>query len=238
MRGSVGADERALVERGQPAVGEMLALESRQPAGMREHHVGGQLLRLAAEAVGQPRPERRAPADDAAVVHRIERLLMIVHAGVHGADERDVVGHFAELRQQLAQLHAALAVRRKFPRRAKDLRRSLREVVVFDLAGKLLPIILREHRLRIEEIHLRRPAHHEQRDHRLRLRLKVRRLREQIVARRAVDMRLHRRREQAVLLQQPGEREASRGRRSSPARKWRREQRCEWFIRRKESGSS
>ena len=45
------ADERALIKRREPAVGEVLALERRQSAGMREHHVGGQFLRLAAEAV-------------------------------------------------------------------------------------------------------------------------------------------------------------------------------------------
>ena len=49
-----GADERALIEARQPAVGVVLPLEGRQATGMSEHHVGGEIVRLASQAVAEP----------------------------------------------------------------------------------------------------------------------------------------------------------------------------------------
>jgi hypothetical protein len=201
-----GPHERALEQRGKPAIGEMLALESRQAARMREHHVGGQFVCFAAETIRQPRTERGASSGDASPVHRVEALRVIAHAGGHRADQRDLIHHLAQVWQKLADLHAALALFFEFPWRAKALRRCLREVVVFDLTGELLAVILRQHRLRIKEVHLRRTAHHEERDHGLRARLKVRLLRCQIVAHLAKAFRLHRCCEQAIALQQRGKR--------------------------------
>ena len=65
--------------------------------------------------------------------------------------------------------------------------------------GKLLPVILRAHRLGIEKVDLRRTAHLEERDHRLRLGLEVRRFRQEIVAHRPIDVRLDRGGEQTIL---------------------------------------
>ena len=175
---------------------------------MREHHVGGQFIRLAAQAIGQPGTQRRAACGDASRIHGIQTLCMIAHTGGHGADERDLIHHLAQVGQQLADLHAALPVLGKLPRRAEALRRSLCEVVILDLSGKFLPVIFGEHRLRIKEIHLRRPAHHEEGDHGLGTRLKMGLLRREVVPRLARDaLRLHRGGEQAVLFQQRGERQ-------------------------------
>ena len=97
---TVGPDAESKIEKLQN--GEVLVLESRQSAGMREHHVGRQFLRLAAEAVAEPRAERRAACGDAPVIHRVESLRVIAHAGVHRADERDFVRNLAEAREQFA----------------------------------------------------------------------------------------------------------------------------------------
>jgi hypothetical protein len=132
---------------------------------------------------------------------------VVADARGHRADERDVIRHFAEMRQQFAQFHATLALLREGPRRAEALCGSLREIVILDLAGEFLLVILREHRLRIEEIHLRGPAHHEERDHGLRLAAEVRLLRREIIARITEQRGLHGRGEQAIALQQCGERQ-------------------------------
>ena len=109
-----------------------------------------------------------------------------------------------EVRQQLADLGAALAVLLKLPRAGQHLGAGVGGVVVFDLAGEFLAVELVELGLGIEEIDLARAALHEHRDHRLRLRGVRRLLRQQIVMR-SLERRLFRRAEQAILLQQPGE---------------------------------
>ena len=87
----LGAHRGALVDRGQPAVGPVVHAEHRQAARIGERDVGGQFLRLRAERVGEPAPDRRAPAEAAAILQRVDRLAVIVHAGLHAAQQHDVV---------------------------------------------------------------------------------------------------------------------------------------------------
>ena len=110
MCGSGRADECSLINGWEPAVGKVLALERGESAGVREHHVGRQFLGLAAEPVTEPGAERRAARGAAPVVQGVEPLGMIVHARMHRADERDLIGHRAELRKQFAEFHPALPV--------------------------------------------------------------------------------------------------------------------------------
>jgi hypothetical protein len=134
---------------------------------------------------------------------------LIADAGAHRADQADVIDDLGEMRKKLAQLHPAFAVLREFPRRSEDLRRGLGEVVVFDLAGEVLAVVLRQHRLRIEEVHLRGTAHHEERDHRLRLAGEMLCLGEQVELRIGPEGGFHRRAEETVLLQQGGKGEGA-----------------------------
>ncbi len=201
-----GADEGALVEGGQPAVGEVLLLEGGQAAGVGEHHVGGQVVRLAAEAVGEPGAEGGPAGGDAPGVHGVEALGVVADAGGHGADEGDVVHDLGEVREQLADLHAALAMLLELPGGAKALGGGLGEVVVFDLAGELPPVVPGEHGLGVEEVHLGGAAHHEERDHGLRPRLEVRLFRGQVMPLLPEGRRLHRRGQQPLPVQKRGER--------------------------------
>ena len=203
MRGG-GADERALVDRRQPAVGPVLVGEGRQAGGMPHHDVGGQVLGLAAERIGRPGAHGRIPGGDASRLHGEHGLQMVVHSGLHRADQADVVGDRAEVRQEFAEFHPALAVTRELPERPQHLGRRLGHVVVFQVARELLPVPLREHRLGVEQVHLRRPAHHEEGDHRLGLG-RARRLLGQEVERLVAEQGLDGRGEEAVLAQERGE---------------------------------
>src|SRR3954470_17070874 len=64
--------QRSLEERRQPAVAEVLALKCRQSSWMGQHHVGGQIVCLTSQAIGDPRTERRTTRDTAAAVHGVE----------------------------------------------------------------------------------------------------------------------------------------------------------------------
>ena len=94
---------------------------------------------------------------------------------------------------------------REFPWRAEDLGGGLGEVVVFDLSGETLAVILRQHRLRVEEVHLRGTTHHEERDHRLRLAGEMLGFGEQVELRIGPEGGFHRRAEESILLQERGE---------------------------------
>ena len=110
---------------------------------------------------------------------------MIELRRVAGADDRDVVGDRGEVRQQLRQLGAGLAVLAERERRAEQTRRPFdeREPLPFrdEFRGDLLAVVLLQRRLAVEQVELRRRARHEEIDDVLRLRREVRRARRQRV---------------------------------------------------------
>ena len=185
----------------------MLVGKSGQSARVAHDDVGGQILRLAAERVGRPGTHGGIAGGDAAGLHGEHGLQVIVHARLHRADQADVVGDRAELREEFTEFEAALAVAGELPERTQHLGRGLRDVVVFEIvSGEFLAVPLREHRLVVEEIHLRRTAHHEEGDHRLGLG-GAGRLLGQEVEDFVAEERLDRRGEEAVLTQQGGQAE-------------------------------
>jgi hypothetical protein len=107
----------------------------------------------------------------------VDGLAVIIHAGVHGAYECDLIHDAGEVRQQLAHIHAALAVFLEFPLRPHDLAAGSGGIVVFDLTGEFLAIELHQLGFRIKQIHMARAALHKHRNHRLRLAKAVRHLR-------------------------------------------------------------
>jgi hypothetical protein len=201
------ADDGTLEEGGQPAVGEVFALEGGQTVGMGEHHVSRQVLSVAAEAVGEPGAEGWATSGDASGVHGVEALGVVVHAGGHGADEGDVIDYVSEVREELADFHAALAVLGEGPGGTEDLGGGLSEVVILDLTGEFLPVVFGEHGFGIKQIHLRGAAHHEEGDHGFGLAVVVGALGREVVAFITAQHGLHGGGEQPVLFQQRGQRE-------------------------------
>ena len=110
---------------------------------------------------------------------------MVEHVGVHRADERDVVGARGDVREQIRDLHTALAVPSKRSRRALENCTVLLDESEADLVsqrfGKRLPVEFTKLWLRIEEVDLARCAGHENEDAALGARRGVRWVRSQRV---------------------------------------------------------
>ena len=112
----LAGDEGALVHRGKERAVPQRRAHRRRHVGT-EHDISGQILVLGTEPIGEPRPERRTSDLDVAGVHHQHRRLVVRDVGVHRANHADVVGAGADVREQLADLEAALAVSREFERR-------------------------------------------------------------------------------------------------------------------------
>jgi len=102
-------------------------------------------------------------------VQGIDRLHVIVHAGLCRTDQRDLVGHIAQVRQQLREFHTALTARRKLPRAGEHFRAGLRGIVILNAAWERLAIPALHLGFGVEQIDMAGPTLHEQRNHRPRL---------------------------------------------------------------------
>ena len=111
------AERRALIGRRHVAVAPVRRAVDRPAAVIGEDDEPGQVLVLAAEAVGDPAADARMPGEDAAGVHLEQRRAVRRAQRVHRADQRDVVGVLGHVREQLRHVHAALAVLLELPRR-------------------------------------------------------------------------------------------------------------------------
>ena len=169
------ANVAALIDARQKAVAPKLRADDRF-AGT-QHHEAWQVLVFRAEPVAQPRTHARAHRLRVTAGHHQQRRLVVGHVRVHAAEHGDVVnalGHFGE---NLAHLHARLTVPLKLKWRLEQTARAALRLEIG--IGRTLAVILVERRLGIERIHLRRPAIHEQVNHPLGARRKMRRLRGQ-----------------------------------------------------------
>ena len=203
------AQHRALIQAWQEAVGPVVHAIDRVTAGVGQHHVGRQLVRHAAKRVCQPGAEAR-PAQHGwdAGVHVADGDLVAVVSGVHAADHAKVIGDAGRVRQQLAEIHPALAVFLEFPRAAEQVAAGFVGEAVMHVAAVLLAVETRQFRLGIGEIHVARAAVHEERNHRLRLRSVVRLFWREVE--RLFSTRNRRRSgEQFVAVQQPAQRQAA-----------------------------
>ena len=93
---------------------------------------------------------------------------MSVVPGVHRTQHRHVIHNLGQLRQQFRDFGPALTMFLKHVRTAKQLLAGAidkAEVHVAAIVGSTQPA---QFRLRIEQIHMRGPTMHEQRDHRRR----------------------------------------------------------------------
>ena len=158
-----------------------------------------------AEPVGEPAAQCGATLNGAAAVHRVDGLAVIVHTGVHAADEAQLISHLAKAGHKFAEVHAGLAVLFELPFAGEHLAAGLRGVVVFNFFRKIASGPFVELGFGIADIHLARAALHEAGNHRLGLRLVMRLLGQQRV-RGSGEVRLHRLSQKAFTLQQPSER--------------------------------
>ena len=118
-RAIIGADARALVDRGEKR--GAVVLRTAGSRWRRERDEAGQVLVLAAEAVERPRAERRPDELERAGVHLQERLRMRGQVGLHRAQQAELVGMLRDVREELGDPEPALSVLRELPLRAEQL---------------------------------------------------------------------------------------------------------------------
>ena len=172
--GLLRVDERALVDTGEEAGLPVFAVLDRITAGAHGDEAG-EVLIFRAESVGDPGAEAGSALDGVTAVHEHEGWLVIRDVGLHGADDGEVVGAAGDVGENVADLEAALAVRREFEGRGKG-----RACLAFGaevgggqgLAGKT-----GEGGLGVKGVHMRRAAVEEKVDDAFGFRSEVRRAR-------------------------------------------------------------
>jgi hypothetical protein len=154
--------QEATAPAGSPAIG--LAGTGEQ------HHEGGQVLTIAADAVAEPGTETR-PAGYLEAGAQIDLGGAVVELrGVHRLDERHVVGDALQPGEQTGNRRAGISVafegvwrRQKFGHAFDE-----SETLALDEAvGDGLSVVFLELRFVVEEVNLRRAAGHVQIDHAL-----------------------------------------------------------------------
>ena len=153
-----------------------------------EHDIRRQIRILRPESVADPRSQARKRNRGAAGVHGEDGLEVFDDVGVQRPDHAEIVGEFAEAREQLADHQARLPSRRELERRAQQ--RLIRRPSEIDRRHHLARIS-QEPRLVVKRIDMRHTAGHE--DH------------EEILGlRRGIE--LHRR-DRPAAIERPGSRE-------------------------------
>ena len=131
-----------------------------------EHDERGQVVALAAEAVGEPGTEARFAGDFAAGHQKSARGIVVDRIGMDGADDGDVVDDLGGPREQFADPGAALAVLGKLEEGGCDGEFGLAARHRGDalaLADRFRQVLLKtrlERGFVVERIELRRPAVH------------------------------------------------------------------------------
>ena len=198
------AQDRALVRRGQEAIAPGGRAALHPARGIGHDHERGHVLVLGAEAVGGPRAEAGPAHEDRAGVHQIDRFRMRHAVAVAAAQQTEFVRVPGDVRQEIGDLHAALAARAKWPARRKQLvlRHRAPRLEGAERFGNRLAREPDQLGLRVEQVDVARTARHEQENDALGFRREVRRLRCERVGRRR---RLCG--EQTVAIEQRSERE-------------------------------
>ena len=173
-----GAELRSLVRRRHVPGAPVVRPAQRSAAVIGQHHERRQAGRFRSQTVGHPRTHAGEPDVDLARLHFVGRLHVIVRASVDRSDDGQLIDVPADVRKNLRDLDAALAVLleregagHQRAREALPHNHVARHFSVDRLAG-----VFRQRRFRIPRVHLARPAAHEQGNHRFRARREVRRL--------------------------------------------------------------
>src|SRR5262249_29284674 len=138
----------------------------------------GQLLALGPQAVAHPRAGAGTALDAGAGVEEETRARVLRKRDVARADEAHFVNHRRQVREEVADWQATLAVLLELPRAGEDLADvvELRRLDFHQLAG-VAAVVLIQHRLGVERVDLRRPPVHVEEDYVLGLRREVGRAR-------------------------------------------------------------
>src|SRR5439155_25417544 len=126
-----------------------------------------QVFTFATDAVSQPGAQTRIAGNLASCAHEQLRGRVVELRGLHRADNRDVVDDRRQMGKQIRELRAAPTVPGKVVWRAEELWITLEErepLALNQVRGTHLAVVLVEFRFVVEQVQLRRPARHEQKD--------------------------------------------------------------------------
>ena len=164
----------------QPAIQRLVA---RFAAG--DHHdEGGQIGVVGPQAVAEPRAQARPPRLLAAGLQHGDAGVVVDRLGVQRFEKAEPIDDLRRVRQEVADPRAAAAVLLEFEQRRRQrlgllLRRHRRQPLSHaDRLRQLLALPLGQHRLVVEQIHLRRRPALAEEDDVLRPRLVVRQARQ------------------------------------------------------------
>ena len=136
-----------------------------------QHAKGGQVVVGRAQAVAEPRSDRRPPGDLRARLEERDRRVVVDGLRIHRLDETQVVRHAGGVRQQFAEPRARLAVLLELEhgpgqrQRGLIARHACQTLALTHRVRQLFAVFLVQQRLVVEQVDLRRPAAHEQVDH-------------------------------------------------------------------------
>ena len=164
-----GAEHRRLIDRRQEAVRVHRRAGFQRALRIGHHDVGRQRLGFRSQAVNHPRAHARETRNDSAGEQLILRRGVDHHVAVAGADDRDIVDALGEVREQVGDFDAALAVAFEGALGAEQSRFVVDELILrfAELGRPLLAVELVQQRLGIEGVHVAWTAGQEQEDHRL-----------------------------------------------------------------------
>ena len=112
-------------------------------------------------------------------MHAKRAFVMVRVVRLHRTDHAQIVDDSAHVREQIADLDAALAARLELPVGFLEIAFDLAELALPVVHGDLLSVIGEQLGLRIERIHVRHAAGHVKEDHALGSRLVMRLFRRQ-----------------------------------------------------------
>jgi hypothetical protein len=159
----------------QPAIEGLIA----SLAAGDHHDECRQVVVFRAQAVTKPRPETGTPRLLAAGLQQRESRVVVDGFSIERTDQAQLVSQLGCVRQELAELHAALAIAGELERRVlhrvrRLLRRHRREPLPHPHRGRqFIAVLPGQFGLGIEQIDLRRSARLAQKDHPLRPRRKM-----------------------------------------------------------------
>ncbi len=125
-------------------------------AARAEHDERRQVLIFSPQPVGEPRADARPRQRGVAAVHQHQRRFVIGNVGVHRADHAQLVGVLPQVREQLADLDAALTILLELERGSEGGSRLPLGPQVF--VGQLLAVVAGQNRLGVERVDVRRTA--------------------------------------------------------------------------------
>ena len=124
---ALGTELHALIAAGKKTVAPAGLSTIGLVGARQQHNESRQVAAFAAEPVGEPRPHARPSRDLMAGTHEDLPGRVVELRGVHRLDDGDIVDNRRQVRQQVRELRAALAVTREVVRRAQQFRRSFDE---------------------------------------------------------------------------------------------------------------